>query len=691
MTNLTENTHRNRLAEEASPYLRQHAANPVDWYAWSEEALTLARRENKPILLSIGYSACHWCHVMAHESFEDAATAAVMNELFVNIKVDREERPDLDKIYQLAHQLLTQRGGGWPLTMFLSPHDQRPFFGGTYFPKEPRFGMPAFTDLLRRVSEFYKSRRDDIRAQGAALTEAFSQLVPPPAPGTTALTLEPLERAREQLASTFDAEHGGFGPAPKFPHPTNIDWLLRRWRASAGSDAPDLHSLYMATLTLNRMAEGGIYDHIGGGFARYSVDRFWMIPHFEKMLYDNAQLLRAYAQAAIATGEKLFCEVAAGTAQWVMREMESPEGAYWSSLDADSEGHEGRFYVWTIEEVRSALAPEAFEVFARRYGLDHPANFEDRWHLHVQRSLEDIANDLGIAREPVERHISAAKQILLDIRSRRVWPGRDDKVLTSWNGLTIAAMAIAGRTLRNDAYSTSAFRALDFVRNKLFKDGRLLAVYAGGRARFPAYLDDYAFMLDAVLEALQTNWRTDDLHFAVSLAEALLAHFEDRASGGFYFTADDHEGLIHRFKSFADEALPAGNAIAAQALTRLGLLLGNTRYLDAAAGTLRATWRALEQHPHAHATMLVALEEHLDPPQIVIIRGAANEITQWQAALNRIYAPRRLVFAIPADAEDLPREIAAKQPQGDVVAYVCRGTVCSAPIRSLPALATLIG
>jgi uncharacterized protein YyaL (SSP411 family) len=411
-----------------------------------------------------------------------------------------------------------------------------------------------------------------------------------------------------------------------------------------------------------------------------------MIPHFEKMLYDNAQLLRVYAQAAIATGEKSFHEVAADTAQWIMREMQSPEGAYWSSFDADSEGDEGRFYVWTVEEVRSALEPETFEVVARRYGLDHPANFEDRWHLHVQRSLESIASELGITNEAGERHIVAAKRALLEARNKRVWPGLDDKVLTSWNGLAIAAMAIAGRALRESAYSESAFRALDFVRNKLFDNGRLFAVYAGGRARFPAYLDDYAFMLDGVLEALQTSWRSEDLHFAISLADALLAHFEDRASGGFYFTADDHEGLIHRFKSFADEALPAGNAIAAQALTRLGLLLGEPRYLDAAARTLRATWSALERHPHAHAAMLTALEEHLDPPQIVIVRGAHREISQWQQALDRIYAPKRLVFAIPSDAKDLPREIADKQPQAEVIAYVCRGTVCSAPIHSLPAL-----
>ena len=323
------------------------------------EALELARREDKPILLSIGYSACHWCHVMAHESFEDPASAAVMNELFVNIKVDREERPDLDKIYQIAHQMLTQRGGGWPLTMFLSPRDQRPFFGGTYFPSEPRYGMPSFVDLLRRVHEFYRTRAEDIAKQGEVLQQAFDELAPESAPDGAVLSLEPLDLARERLARDFDAQFGGFGGAPKFPHPTNIEFLMRRWRASAAGESPDLHSLYMATLTLTRMAEGGLYDQIGGGFARYSVDQYWMIPHFEKMLYDNGQLLRAYASAAIATGDDLFRRIAAETADWIIRDLQSPAGGFWSTLDADSEGHEGKFYVWRRDEVEGVLPPES--------------------------------------------------------------------------------------------------------------------------------------------------------------------------------------------------------------------------------------------------------------------------------------------------------------------------------------------
>ncbi len=683
----TEGRHLNRLAQETSPYLLQHADNPVDWYPWGPEALEKARTENKPILLSIGYSACHWCHVMAHESFEDPATAAVMNELFVNIKVDREERPDLDRIYQLAHQMLIQRGGGWPLTMFLSPIDHRPFFGGTYFPKDSRHGLPAFADLLQRVAEFYSTRAQDIAQQSHALKQAFEEISPPPAEPGMALTDEPIAVAREMLAREFDSRFGGFGRAPKFPHPATIEFLLRTWRSSAGQEEPDLHALYMATLTLTRMCEGGIYDQLGGGFARYSVDEFWMIPHFEKMLYDNGQLLGNLAHAATATGDELFARVASETADWLMRDMQSPEGGYWSTLDADSEGHEGRFYVWTPEEVRKHLEPDEFEVFARRFGLDQPANFEGAWHLHVYRSVPDIAQELSISEDQAKDRLDRARAKLLQVRNRRVWPGRDEKTLTSWNGLAISGMAIAARALQRPDLADSALRAVDFIRKHLWQNGRLLAVSKDGRSRFPAYLDDYAFLLDGLLELLQTSWRSEDLAFADELAATLLRHFEDKEHGGFYFTADDHEALMHRSRTFSDEAVPSGNAIAAKALTRIGLLLGNTDYLDAAARTLRASWPQLERYPHGHAAMLVALEEHLDPPQIVIVRGGAS--TSWQRQLDRVYAPRRLIFAIPSDARDLPAALAEKKPMGDTVAYVCTGMSCSPPVTTLEALAPL--
>jgi uncharacterized protein YyaL (SSP411 family) len=680
---------RNRLASETSPYLLQHAGNPVDWRPWGEEALELARREDKPILLSIGYSACHWCHVMAHESFEDPATAAVMNELFVNIKVDREERPDLDKIYQIAHQMLTQRGGGWPLTMFLSPRDQRPFFGGTYFPRAPRYGMPSFVDLLRRVHEFYRTRTQDVAKQGEILQQAFNELLPESTPADVALSARPLNVARERLARDFDAQFGGFGGAPKFPHPTTIDFLIRRWRASAAGESPDLHSLYMATLTLTRMAEGGLYDQLGGGFARYSVDQYWMIPHFEKMLYDNGQLLRTYASAAVATGEGLFRRIALETAEWIIRDLQSPAGGYWSTLDADSEGHEGKFYVWRRDEVEKLLPRESGEAFVKRFGLDHEPNFEGAHHLHVVRSEEDLARELGLTSSQIGDRLSSARRVLLAQRNERIWPGRDEKVLTSWNSLAVSGMAVAARTLNRPEFTASATRAVEFVRASLWRDGRLLAAHKDGRSRFPAYLDDYAFLLDGLLELLQTRWRSEDLQFAVDLAEALLAHFEDRAAGGFFFTADDHETLMHRSKSFPDEAVPSGNGVVAQALMRLGLLLGDTRYVDAAVRTLRAAWPSLEQYPHAHCSLLIALEEQLEPIDVVIIRGDEGDTAEWRDALARVHSPARLVFAIPREAADLPRALADKRPLPETAAYVCRGMTCSEPVKSLASLIEL--
>ncbi|MET0659305.1 MAG: thioredoxin domain-containing protein [Steroidobacteraceae bacterium] len=678
----------NRLARETSPYLRQHAHNPVDWHPWGPEALELARRTDRPILLSIGYSACHWCHVMAHESFADPTTAALMNELFVNIKLDREERPDLDKIYQLAHQMLTQRGGGWPLTTFLSPEDQKPFFGGTYFPREPRHGLPAFTDLLRRVAEFYRTHRAEIRTQNEALMAAFAELQAAPV-STEPLDAAPLDRARQMLAQEFDGQYGGFGGAPKFPHPTNIEVLLRRWRATAGTEEPDLHSLYMATLTLTRMAEGGLYDQLAGGFCRYSVDPYWMIPHFEKMLYDNGQLLALYAQAALATGDALFARIARETTDWLLREMRSPEGMFWSALDADSEGHEGKFYVWDQNSVRTALDAGEFAVFAPRFGLDQPANFEGQWHLHGYRAVDEIAAERGTTAEAVNQLLNTARHKLLAIRERRQRPGLDDKVLTSWNALAIGGLAHTARALGYADARSAALAASDGLRRSVWQGNRLLAAYKEGRARFPAYLDDHAFLLDALLESLQLQWRNEDLDWAVALAELLLAHFEDREQGGFFFTADDHEQLVHRSKSYADEALPSGNGIAARALLRLGFLLAEPKYIDAAERCLRGAWSYIERYPQAHGSLLIALEEYLQPPQVVIIRGPEQECGEWQAALNKVYAPRRLIFAIPSPTPDLPAALATKAPRAGTVAYLCEGPTCSEPIQSLSALISL--
>jgi uncharacterized protein YyaL (SSP411 family) len=671
---------RNHLAEETSPYLLQHADNPVEWYPWGEAALQRAKHENKPILLSIGYSACHWCHVMAHESFEDEETAALMNELFVNIKVDREERPDLDKIYQVAQQMLTHGSGGWPLTMFLTPQEQ-PFFGGTYFPKEPRYGMPAFRDLLKRVAAYYSEQRAEIAAQSRELQAALAAMVPQPDLGAV-LDASVLARARAALEKSFDGTFGGFSGAPKFPHSTSIERCMRQWYATSATPKPDLKALYMASLTLTRMAEGGLYDQLGGGFARYSVDGAWMIPHFEKMLYDNGQLLCEYARAHLATGEALFATIAHETADWVLRDMRSPAGCFYSSLDADSEGREGKFYVWSRDEVQSLLTAREYNALSARFGLDRSANFEGEWHLHVYASLDDIAAALKEPVQAVAADIESARAKLLKARNLRVWPARDEKILCSWNALMIKGLATASRVLRRPDLAEAAGAAVDFVRRHLWRDGRLLATYKDGRAHLPAYLDDYAFLADALLELLQTRWRSSDLEFARQLAEVLLDQFEDKDNGGFFFTAKDHEQLIHRSKTFGDESVPSGNGVAALMLCRLGYLLGETRYLESAERTLLAAWAGIQDYPQAHMSLLNALEDFLSSLQILIIRGEASSAAQWASALQKLYAPTRMIYAIPSDAQ-LPAALAAKRPGEITVAYSCTGMTCSAPLANL--------
>jgi uncharacterized protein YyaL (SSP411 family) len=681
---------RNHLAAETSPYLKQHADNPVDWYPWGEQALATAKRENKPILLSVGYSACHWCHVMAHESFEDPATAELMNRRFVNIKVDREERPDLDKIYQAAQQLLTQHAGGWPLTMFLTPDDQRPFFGGTYFPNEPRYGMPAFREILQRVAEYYHGHLAEIRHQNARLALAFERLLPDKASDDIELDRTALQVARAALEQSFDARFGGFGRAPKFPHAGSVERCLKHWYGTSGGEDPDLKALFMASLTLTRMAEGGIYDQLGGGFARYSVDDSWTIPHFEKMLYDNGQLLGTYAVAAIATGEPLFARVTGETADWVLRDMRAPEGGFYSSLDADSQGHEGKFYVWNRSEVRALLTAPEYEVFAPRFGLNQAANFEGEWHLHVQASpevAEPAAPAASAEAAATATLIESARAKLLAARNLRVWPARDEKILTAWNALMIKGLAVAARVLHRADLADAATAAVDFIHRTLWRDGRLLATYKDGRAHLPAYLDDYAFLAEALLELLQTRWRSRDLQFAQALVEVMLTRFSDREAGGFFFTATDHERLIHRTKTFSDDSIPAGNAIAASVLCRLGYLLGEVRYLDAAEGTLKAGWALLLEHGQAHMSLLNALEDFLAPPQILVVRGTAAEAHRWSSAIGAVYAPTRMIFAIPAEVADLPPALAEKRAAAGTVAYLCTGMVCSAPLTNLPDVA----
>jgi len=678
-------SNKNALVNETSPYLLQHADNPVHWYPWGEEAITKARYEDKPILLSIGYSACHWCHVMAHESFENGETAKIMNEHFINIKVDREERPDLDKIYQMAQQLLTQRSGGWPLTMFLTPDDHLPFFGGTYFPPESRFGLPGFKELLVRVAQFYKDERESITKQNLSMRDTLVKMSAAlKTDSKHELDSEPLSIAIRQLAENFDDKYGGFGGAPKFPHPMNIELLLRYHVHAQNKDA---QALTMVQHTLRKMAQGGIYDHLGGGFCRYSVDEQWMIPHFEKMLYDNGPLLTLYSQAWQISKDPLFKTVATETADWVMRDMQSDEGGYYSTLDADSEGVEGKFYVWTREELESLLEEQEYKLFAAHYGLDQEPNFEGEWHLRVVSDLESVAKTLSMTIDQARLQLNQTKQKLLEARNQRIWPGRDEKILTSWNGLMIKGMATAALTFDRIDYLNSAVRALEFIHNTLCQGNYLLATYKDGKAHLNAYLDDYAFLIDAILTMLESRWNTEWLTFATKLADTLLEAFEDKDNGGFFFTSHHHEKLIQRTKPYMDDALPAGNGIAAYVLGRLGHLLGEERYIQASERSLKAAWPSILGYPSAHNALLLALEEYLKPPRSIIIRGDEASMKTWQNKCRQLSSPFGSTICILKSKQSLPDFLSNYKPLENTVAYICEGHQCSAPITQLDLLA----
>ena len=663
---------KNNLVDETSPYLLQHADNPVNWYAWNDVALTKAIEEDKPILLSIGYSACHWCHVMAHESFEDLETAEIMNEHFINIKVDREERPDIDKIYQTAQQMLTQRTGGWPLTMFLTPEDHIPFFGGTYFPMESKYGLPGFKGLLTRIADFYQQERDSITQQNDSFLISLQSMSQQVAPDEAAeLNSKPLETATQQLHQSFDLQFGGFGSAPKFPHPSNLEHLLRQ---HLKTDCIQNQAINMVDLTLSKMALGGLYDQLGGGFYRYSVDREWMIPHFEKMLYDNGLLLTLYSQTWQITKEPLYQQVAIGTADWVIEEMQSPEGGYYSSLDADSEGVEGKFYAWTREEVSELLNAQEFSAFEKHYGLDQVPNFEGKWHLRVMQETSDSETLLLLEQARIK---------LLKQRSTRIRPGCDDKILTSWNALMIKGMATAAFSFDDDRYLASAEKALEFIHENLYSNGKLLATYREGKAHLNAYLDDYAFLIDAILACLQCRWDQKWLNMAIELADELLDSFEDKENGGFFFTSHAHEKLIQRSKSFMDDSLPSGNGVAASALGRLGHLLGDARYLQASESTLRAAWSSIERYPSAHNALLHALEENISPAKRVIILGESGATTEWLEKYRETHNPFNNLMLLPTNVSELPGILSEYKADKSPVAYICEGHACQEPIFDL--------
>ena len=669
----------NRLAGETSPYLLQHADNPVDWHPWGVDALALARREGKPILLSIGYSACHWCHVMAHESFEDVDVAAAMNASFVNIKVDREERPDLDQIYQAAHALLTRRSGGWPLTMFLTP-DGAPFFGGTYFPKRGRHGLPGFLELLPRVAAAYRDQGAAIAAQSAEVRNALESVEPVPGDAADLPTAAPAA-ALLLLKQRFDPVDGGFGTAPKFPHAPDLDFCLRQHARTGDADA-----LAIARVTLQGMADGGIHDQLGGGFCRYSVDTTWTIPHFEKMLYDNGPLIGLYADLARVTGDRRHADVAQAIVGWMTREMRALDGAFYSSLDADSDGEEGKFYVWTREEVRALIPPADYAVVAPHYGLDEPANFDGRaWNLRVTVSVAEITDAIGIAEADAIVRLTRAKAALLDARGRRIRPALDDKILTAWNALAVAGLARAARALNKPAWTDLACEAIDALRNTAWRDGRLLATRKRDVAHLNAYLDDHAFLLAALVELMQARFRLDDYAWARALAEILLDKFEDPVRGGFYFTSHDHEALFHRTKPGHDNATPSGNGVAASALIALGHLCAEWRYVEAGERAVRLFAPALARAHSGYASLLVALEDAQSPPTTVVLNGDPALCATWHRALERRLRPAARVFNLARVA--VPAELAkGPAPIVGAAAWVCRGTQCLPPMSTLDAI-----
>jgi hypothetical protein len=677
----------NRLARETSPYLQQHAGNPVDWYPWGPEAFEKARRENKPILLSIGYSACHWCHVMERESFENEATAALMNDGFVSVKVDREERPDLDQVYQLVVQLMG-RSGGWPLTVFLTP-DQRPFFGGTYFPPADRYGMPGFPKVLQAVSEAYRARPDEVVAQAEELTRAIRQVSSSDAAIEATLAPDSLAKAARKLTGRFDDRNGGFGERPKFPNTMSLDLLLR---------AGDVARVRKA---LDAMRAGGIWDHLGGGFHRYSTDERWLVPHFEKMLYDNALLLRLYVDAWQATGEPRYEQTARAIAGYVAREMTAPEGGFYATQDADSEGEEGRFFVWTRAEIDAACGKddEAARVAEAAFDVTDEGNFEGSGATVLSRPkpMEAVAAALSMSPEAAEAALERARAKLFEAREQRVKPFRDEKILASWNGLMAGALAHAGAALDDPALIAAATRALDFVARVLVvpEEGggaRVLRHTRDGVVKGPGFLDDHAFVADAALDVYEATGDVRWVALARSIADSILAHFHDAATGSFDFTPDDGETILVRPKDPFDHAVPGGASTACRALLRLGSLAGE-KYTSPAARAVEQLAAPAIDNPFGMSVTVASVDRLVTGSIDIVLVGPRSSAPLRALAreAHRAYVPDRvLAYVDPADPTTLEavRELAEGKPaQSEPVAYVCRGRTCSLPIRSPQALA----
>jgi uncharacterized protein len=670
----------NRLASETSPYLRQHADNPVDWYPWGAEALERATREDKPILLSIGYAACHWCHVMAHESFEDETTARVMNEHFVNIKVDREERPDLDSIYMQATQAMTGHGG-WPMTVFLTPTGA-PFYAGTYFPPDDRQGMPGFTRVLHAIADAYRAKRANVEETAARMREIYASATEP-ARSSGQLTTQTLERAYRGLASQFDMRHGGFGGAPKFPPTMSLDFLLRYWRRT-GTD----WALEMVAQTFRHMARGGIYDQIGGGFARYAVDAIWLVPHFEKMLYDNALLVRLGAHLWQATGDAEVRRVTEQTVGWLGREMTSPEGGFYSSLDADSEGHEGKFYVWSEAELDEALGEDA--TLAKLYwGVEPSGNFEGKTILSVPHDPSMVARRAGVDDARLGATIARATQTLYAVRARRVWPGRDEKILAAWNGLMLRGLAEAARafdathpTAPPSAARELAVRNGEFLLASLVRDGRVMRSFKDGEARIPGFLEDHAAVALGLIDLYGLTFERRWLDAARTIADQMLAHFWDADAGMFFDTASDHEQLITRPRDITDNAHPSGSSLAVELLLRLAELLHDPELRRRASWALETLAEPLSRYPSAFGHLLGAADMAVHGAVEVAIAGdpAAPDHRALAGELAKHYVPS-LVLAggLPEASEGIALMDDRVLRGGQATAYVCRQYLCEEP------------
>jgi uncharacterized protein YyaL (SSP411 family) len=703
----------NRLIHETSPYLLEHAHNPVDWYPWGEEALAKAKAEDKPILLSVGYSACHWCHRLAAESFENEETARLMNENFVSIKVDREERPDIDALYMDAVQAMTG-SGGWPMTVFLTP-EGLPFYGGTYFPPKDRYGMPGFPTLLQRISDYYRTRRDKVEETAAQFRDFYSRRVrlqglaigEEGQDSTSDLAV--LKEAVGRLAAAFDGTYGGFGSAPKFPHPMALDFLLQQHLRRAARDAqispgtnqqvssdparPRDSELGIVEFTLEKMANGGIYDQIGGGFHRYSVDERWLVPHFEKMLYDNALLSRAYLHAYQVTGEPFYRRICEETLDYVQREMLSPEGGFYSTQDADSEGEEGKFYLWTPAEVKDALGEEDGALFCAFYDVTERGNFEHKNILHVDHSLEEIARQQGVSVERLEQALARGREVLYDVRARRVWPGLDTKILTGWNGLMLRSFAEAARVLGRDDYRANAELTANFLLTTMNSGERLLRSYRDGQAKLKGYLDDYANLALALLELYQTTQNPLWFSEARELADQMIDLFRDEEDGGFFSTGKDHEALVGRPKELTDNATPSGNSSAAELLLRLAAYTGEDIYRSHAETILRTLAPAMAEHPSALSQMLIALDFLIGPAYEVAIIGdpAAPDTRALLDVINQQFRPN-LVLAVvrPDDSaaiNAIPLLQERPQRDGAATAYVCQHFACKQPVTTPEALA----